>query len=197
MRRAVDDRDLVAASDDAGHDHAEVGAWGTAFCKAAHPELFLEPGRKRAARDAGRGDLEDAVATDLPALANERAVDIETHGGEVLAEDAAGERPSELGLPEVEVLAGEGVDRLIRPAMGARITDQVAGKAAPTRARAGVADEHRRSGRTLVDAGDAAVVVTGRGSMTEVHREQSGHDSPTIAPAECSANGVRRVAVGQ
>ena len=85
-----------------------------------------------------RGEVTSSthVSADLPALSDEGGVDIEAEGGQVLAEDAVGERASELGLPGVEILAGVGVDRLVGPAVGLRIADGITGGTASSRCRA-------------------------------------------------------------
>ena len=73
-----------------------------------------------------RGDVTSRTqsTTDLPALTDQRAVDVEPERGEVLAEDSAGQWASELRLPEVQVLASKGVDGLVGTTVRARIADE-------------------------------------------------------------------------
>ena len=78
-----------------------------------------QPG-ERPAGDARGRDLEHTGAANLPALADECAVDVEAGGGQVLAEDSVASGRSEVHLPRVEIFAGNGVHRLVRPAMGLR-----------------------------------------------------------------------------
>ena len=83
-------------------------------------------------------------------------------GGEVLPELPVADRPAELALPEVEVLAGEGVDGLVDPAVVLGVGDLVALE--PERVCA-----HRTGHRTLVDRGapDAGPLRLPRGA--DVH----------------------------
>jgi hypothetical protein len=50
-----------------------------------------------------------------------------------------------------------------------RIADEVAGESAPAGARTWVGDQDWLVGRTLVDAGDAAVVVARGSSLPQIH----------------------------
>src|ERR1700693_4329155 len=88
----VDDGDLIPCAHPSGRDDPKVRAWGTALREASDPQLLLEPAGKRPARDPWRCDLENAIGTDLPALPDARAADVEAARGQVLAEDPSRQR---------------------------------------------------------------------------------------------------------
>ena len=74
---------------------------------------------------------------DPPALADLGLVDVDARGGEVLAELAVADRPAELVGPGVEVLAREGVDRLVDAAVVLGVGDLVALEPEPARPATG------------------------------------------------------------
>ena len=69
------------------------------------------------------------------------------------------ERAPELRLPDVEVLSGIGVHRLVGPAMRSRIADGVAGCTAAPGSRPGVMELDGLGRRPFVDPGDPGVGV--------------------------------------
>src|ERR1019366_2336437 len=115
------------------------------------------------------------------ALTDERSVDVEPGGGEVLSEDAIGEWPSELGLPVVEFLPGEGVDRLVGPTVVARIADRVSRNAAHSGSRTWIVELDRRWRRALVDPGDTRVGVPARRRTADVDGQKGCHQEARIA----------------
>ena len=127
----------------------------------------------------------------LPALADERSVDVDPCSGEVLAEDAVGERPAQLGLPVVEILARIGVHRLVRPPMRCGIADRVTGGTAPPGAWARVVERDRLWRWPLVDAGDAGVGMTACRRAADVDGKERRHHQARIA---ATSRGNRRFA---
>ena len=78
--------------------------------RVAHPQAELE------AREPRLDDLEQR-RPDPPALADERARDVDALGGQVLAERGGAERAAELVLPAPDLLDRVRVDRLVRAAV--------------------------------------------------------------------------------
>src|SRR4029450_6766921 len=76
----------------------------------AHPVL------EHVARDPDVGDLEDR-GPDPPLLADQRLVDVDAEGGEVLAELPVADLMPEPLDPDVDVLTRERVDRLVGAAV--------------------------------------------------------------------------------
>src|SRR4029077_20276913 len=146
-----------------------------------HPELLLEPPGERPARDTRRGHLEDTDVAHLPSLADERSVDIEPCGGQVLAEDAVGQWPPELSLPEVQVLAGIGIDGLVGPSMRARVADGVASGTAPPRFRPRVAQRNRFWRWPFVDPTHTRGGLLARGHAADVDGKERRHQDARIA----------------
>ena len=169
----VDHRYWIARAYQARRDHPEIGSRGTALGEALDPELVLEPSGERAARDPRRCDLEHARVADLPALADERAIDVEAEGGQVLAEDAVGERAPELCLPLVEVFTGKRVDGLIGPAMGLGVADCITGGAAPPAGASRIAKLTGAVRRPLVDTGHAGIGVARLPSAGRCSRKEA------------------------
>ena len=104
--------DLVARADVALGDDAQIRAGpqrpleaaGHALVRGAHPEL--------PARDPRLRHLELGAA-DPPALADHGVADVVAGDGQVLADESVLDLAAEFDGPEVEVLAGVGVDRLV------------------------------------------------------------------------------------
>src|ERR1700722_18115956 len=128
MVRAGRDLDRVARADLARLDHPQVGAGPYGHREPLDPAGPGQPGLEGAARNPGTGPLEDHGRPDPPALADQGAVDVDALSREVLAEHAAGQQPVKLGLPEVEVLPGVRVYRLVRTAVVPHVVDPVAGQ---------------------------------------------------------------------
>src|SRR5271165_1631565 len=140
MFRPQHDLDHVVRADLARLDHPQVGTGPGGLGEPLDPAGLCQPALEGAARNPRAGHLQDHVRPDPPALADQRAVDVDALSRQVLAEDSVTKRLVKLSLPEIEVLPGVGVDRLVRSAMVAHVVDSVAGQAdhAQTLARAGV-----------------------------------------------------------
>jgi hypothetical protein len=94
---------------------------------------------KRGAGDPGYLDPEHDVV-ESPDLSDERVGRVDPDHGEVLAEGAGGQGPTELALPPLLVLAGVGIDRLLGSAVVLGVADLVADDTAaqPTALRPGI-----------------------------------------------------------
>jgi hypothetical protein len=123
------DDDGVASADVARLDDPQVRAGPGDGGEPLDPAFLLQPALEGATGDPGAGNLEDDLGADAPALADQRAIDVDTLGGEVLAEDPVGQFPADLGRPEVEVFPRVGVDGLVGPAVMLDVEDPVAGQA--------------------------------------------------------------------
>src|SRR5207237_2825431 len=84
--------------------------------EAARKHLVVHPHSKPPARHPRLGNLEHG-SPDLPAFADERVVDLEPFGGEVLAELAVGDRTADLLFPPPLVFHRVCVDRLVESTM--------------------------------------------------------------------------------
>ena len=135
VARPVHHLDRVARREDARLEHPQVGAGplprtepayprGVVVAAAAHPLLEV------VARRPHRGHLEED-GPDPPALPHLGLVDVDAGGGEVLAELAVAELVAELPGPPVQLLTGEGVDRLVRAAVVPSVGDLVTGHSQP------------------------------------------------------------------
>src|ERR1022692_567730 len=178
MVGAMDHADRIPAGHTAGHDHPQVGSGRTAVGEALDPQLLLEPAGKGPARDARGCHLEHAVVADLPALADQRPVDVEAGGGQVLAEHPVAERTAEFGLPVIEVLTGIRIHRLVGTAVGARIADGVACGATESQPGSRIPKFHRLARRAFADAGDAGIGEPGRLRGAQVDGEERCHGWP-------------------
>jgi hypothetical protein len=169
--RPVNDFDRVARADLTRGDHPQVRAGPGGLGEALDPAGPRQPALEGAARDPRAGHLEDHVRADPPALADQGGVDRHALGGEVLAENAAGQRPVKLGLPAVEVLPGVGVDRQVRTAVVAHVEDPVAGQADHAHSLgAGRRHQHRTVDRLLVDAGQGRLFPRVRARPADIDR---------------------------
>src|SRR3990172_11072477 len=112
MARAVDDMDGVARGEDSLADDPQVGARPSRFREfpwergVLHLHAELPAGRSRLR------DLEER-GSNLPALADEGARDVDSGGRQVLAERRKLEGASELAFPPSNILDGVAVDRFV------------------------------------------------------------------------------------
>src|ERR1044071_1604629 len=127
VRRLLQDADRVAHAELALADDAEVGAGAKRLGEAPDEMLIVHARAQAPARDARLGDFQNDAA-DLPALADERGVDVDPLGREVLAEAAVGNRTRFLALPPAQVFERVGVDRLVIPAVRLAVGLVVAGE---------------------------------------------------------------------
>src|SRR6185295_6376011 len=108
----LDDPDVIAGPHLAlGHD-PQVRPRPQRLGEAAREHLVAHPNPKPPARDARLGNLEHG-APDLPALADERVVHLDSVGREIFAKLAVCKRSAELLFPPPRILDGVGVDRLV------------------------------------------------------------------------------------
>src|SRR5699024_2172426 len=107
-----------------GLDDSEVDARAPALGEAAAPTGPVDEAREDRARNAHVGRLEQH-RSDPPAFAYARLVQIDSAGGEVLAETAGRNHAAELDRPRVEVFGGERVHGLVRATVMFRVGDLV------------------------------------------------------------------------
>src|SRR5262249_28227219 len=96
-------RDLVSGPQRALADDPEIRAGPQGLREPAYERLVVHPDSEPPARDSRLGNLEQP-APDLPALADERVVDLDAFRGQVLSELAVGERTPDLPRPPALVL---------------------------------------------------------------------------------------------
>src|SRR5699024_300290 len=94
-------------------------------------------------------------------------------GREVLPEDPVGQTPPELTLPPVELLAAEGVDRLVRTAVVPRVAHVVPDHPGPVPVAGSGSEDLQAGDGALVDPGGAARVPV-RPGHTDVGRADAG-----------------------
>jgi len=147
-----DHRDPVSGVDRPAGDDGEVGACTAVLGKAAQPTRLTHLVLERRAGDARSRDLEHHPFTHPPLLADQAGVDVEVAGGEVLAEHSVRQLAAESLSPLVELLAREGVDGLLVPAVMPDVADEVALDPAPESSALGSrGTKHDGLDRTLGD----------------------------------------------
>src|SRR4051794_1034423 len=117
VRQRVDlHLDAVAGAELALLEDLEVGAGARGLAEASDEGGILHPQPELEARQPGLDDLQQR-RPDAPALAEQRARDVEPLDGEVLAERAGPQVAAELRLPRARLLDGVRVDRLVGTAV--------------------------------------------------------------------------------
>src|SRR6201999_1913889 len=97
---AVLDRDRITRADLTRGQNAEIGSRYPGFGERLDPARPVQEGREGPARCAWGGHLEQQRAgPDAPSFADPGLGQIDTDGGEVLAEHPVGERDTELNFP--------------------------------------------------------------------------------------------------
>src|SRR6266849_362441 len=164
--RPFQDPDLVSGAHIALDDDPEVGTGSQRLAEAARKGLVVHPDSEPPTRDSRLGNLEKG-APDLPALADERVVELDPFGGQVLSELAVRERTPDLPFPPALVLHRVGIDSLVESAVCLQIRLLVARE---IDAPSGDPSAHRRlPDRAL---GGAAVIIE-LAHATEVDRTDS------------------------
>jgi hypothetical protein len=123
--------------------------------------------RQRAAGDPRRRHLDDHLATDRPALPHQSRGEVEPAGAKVLAEDPGRCLAAQRVGPEVGVLVGVRVQRLVDPTVVARVPHLVTLEPEGQRL-------HRSVHRSLVDGGAAG---TGRPGLRSGGGATDGNDT--------------------
>ena len=151
MAGAIDDVDHVTGTDLTGPDDTQIRPGPPFGCEPLDPARRLHPvdvhpALEDVAGNPDAGDLEHRTA-DTPALADNGLVEVEASGRQVLSEHAVADVATHACGPHVQVLASEGVDRLVDTAVVPRVGLVVAGQPERT-------DSNPAGRRPLVDRGD-------------------------------------------
>src|SRR5262249_20161564 len=124
---ALNDPNLIARTDIALDNEAQVGPRTQGFSETTWEELVVHPHSQPPTGYPRFGDLQHH-ASDGPALADEGAVRVNALDREVLAQFPVLERPADLLRPPAEVFHGIGIERLVGAAVGPTIRLVVAGQ---------------------------------------------------------------------
>jgi hypothetical protein len=127
MTGSFDYLDLVSGPHVTLDDYAEVGPGSQRLRETAWKRLVVHPNSKPPARYARLGNLKD-YRPNLPTLADERMIHVDSLGREVFAKLTVGKHPPDLLLPPVRILDGVGVKRFIRSPVRLAIRLVVSGK---------------------------------------------------------------------
>src|SRR3990172_9357499 len=112
MARAVDHEDGVVRRKNSLPDDPQVGAGPSGSGELPRKRGVLHPHAELPAGRSGLRDLEKR-GSNLPALADESARDVDPRGRQVLAERRKREGASELAFPPSNILDGVAVDRFV------------------------------------------------------------------------------------
>src|SRR5262249_23522568 len=113
VRRTVLHADRIAGPQVARLQHPQVRAGTVRAAERLHPPRYAHLVLERDTRDAAECGVENQLWTDAPPLADDRAVDVDTLGRQVLAEQPVGEPAAQPRLPPVVVLPRVRVDGLV------------------------------------------------------------------------------------
>src|SRR6185369_6873566 len=109
---SLDDPDLIAGSQLTFDDDSQIGPGPQSLGEAAQEQLVIHPNSKSPAGDSRLGNLENG-GSNFPTLSDERIVQLDPFGGEILAKLAVGERSADLPFPPPYVFDGVRVDCFI------------------------------------------------------------------------------------
>src|SRR6266568_5336273 len=123
----------VPALDSPWLDHSQVCPGTRPRGEGPHPTGLTEPSGEGTARNAGSRDLQNHLVANPPPLPDQRGRDVDSRGRQVLAERPTRKRPPQLDSPDIQILAGIGVDGLFLATMMPQIADAVADQ--PTASR--------------------------------------------------------------
>jgi hypothetical protein len=123
----VDDVNLIAGADITFDDYSQVSTGSQRLSEAAREQLIVHPNSKPPARDPWLRDLKNGRA-DLPALADERIINLNPFRREIFAKLTMGRQPADLLSPPPCVFDSVGIDSLFGPAMCPAIRLVVSGE---------------------------------------------------------------------